>query len=92
MREDCREESSGVGKKTHMSTRMVIGTHGFMPPEYLTHGYVSPKTDSYVILSILSHDYFTLSNDQLLDLCIVCPVLLCTQVRNGRGHSHGFDG
>jgi hypothetical protein len=31
---------------THMSTKMVVGTFGFMPPEYVSFGHVSDKTDA----------------------------------------------
>jgi hypothetical protein len=31
---------------THMSTKMVVGTFGFMPPEYTGFGHVSDKTDA----------------------------------------------
>ena len=40
-------QDSVVGSQTHHSTRMVIGTKAYMPPEYLQSGHMSVKTDSY---------------------------------------------
>ena len=40
-------QDSVVNSQTHHSTRMVIGTKAYMPPEYLQSGHMSVKTDSY---------------------------------------------
>jgi serine/threonine protein kinase len=37
--------SSGGTGRTHMSTANLIGTHQYMPPEYLEFGEIGPKTD-----------------------------------------------
>eukprot|EP00935_MAST-01C_sp_MAST-1C-sp1_P000792 g792.t1 len=48
----------GAPATVEVRTRAVIGTHGFMPPEYLQEGKISPKMDSYalgvVILELLT--------------------------------------
>jgi serine/threonine protein kinase len=38
---------------THMSTKMVVGTRAYMPPEYLQHGHVSVKTDAFAFGTLL---------------------------------------
>jgi hypothetical protein len=43
---------AGAGK-SHVSTRMVVGTPGYMPQEYEFDGQVSEKTDSYAFAVLL---------------------------------------
>ena len=33
--------------QTHASTKVVVGTKYYMPPEYQAHGHCSEKTDAY---------------------------------------------
>ncbi|RZC67350.1 hypothetical protein C5167_011038 [Papaver somniferum] len=47
-----------VVDQTHASTNRIVGTHGYMAPEYILHGQFSAKSDVYsfgvLILEILS--------------------------------------
>ncbi|XP_022737713.1 cysteine-rich receptor-like protein kinase 10 [Durio zibethinus] len=46
------------GDDTHVNTFRISGTHGYMAPEYASHGYLSVKTDVFsygvVVLEIVS--------------------------------------
>ncbi|KAJ6845562.1 protein LYK5-like [Iris pallida] len=50
-------EEYGDGGGLHL-TRHVVGTHGYMAPEYLEHGLITPKLDVFafgvVLLELLS--------------------------------------
>ncbi|OVA03351.1 Protein kinase domain [Macleaya cordata] len=52
------EEEGGGGDLQLQSTRHVVGTKGYMPPEYLVNGVITPKMDVFafgvVILELLS--------------------------------------
>jgi serine/threonine protein kinase len=39
---------------THMSTKIVIGTREYMPPEYSCRGHVSPKVDAFALGIVLA--------------------------------------
>jgi serine/threonine protein kinase len=41
------------GSATHTLTRAVVGTTGYMPPEYITQGFVSDKLDIYAFAVVL---------------------------------------
>ena len=49
---------AGSAEHTHASTKVIVGTHVYMAPEYRTHGHVSEKLDSYafgvVLLELLT--------------------------------------
>ena len=49
---------AGTQAPTHHSTKHVVGTGPYMPPEYTTSGHVSAKTDTYaygvVLLELLT--------------------------------------
>ena len=51
-------ERTGVVQPSHVSTRNVVGTGPYMPPEYFQAGRVGPKTDTYaygvVVLELLT--------------------------------------
>jgi serine/threonine protein kinase len=38
---------------THAKTGCVVGTNGYMPPEYKEHGHVSDRLDSYAFSIVL---------------------------------------
>jgi serine/threonine protein kinase len=48
----ARQDENKVGA-THKSTRMIIGTPVYMPPEYFRSGHYSVKTDSYAFGIVL---------------------------------------
>ena len=49
----------GSKAPTHHSTKHVVGTGPYMPPEYVQYGHVSAKTDTYaygvVLLETMDH-------------------------------------
>jgi serine/threonine protein kinase len=59
IREQTRGQHTDIkNMETHLTTRMVIGTDNYMPPEYVKHGKISPKLDAFAfgvcLLELLS--------------------------------------
>jgi serine/threonine protein kinase len=46
-------DGPGPSEGTHLETRMVVGTSGYMPPEYMQYGHFSAKTDMYGFAVVL---------------------------------------
>jgi serine/threonine protein kinase len=42
-----------VDNKSHITTKEIAGTKGYMPPEYTMSGHVSEKTDSFAFGMVL---------------------------------------
>jgi serine/threonine protein kinase len=51
--EKAEGASPRAAAKTHNSTRVIVGTQHYMPPEYTAHGFVSEKTDIYALAIVL---------------------------------------
>ena len=52
MREGAKAGEHGT-VNTHAKTGFVVGTNGYMPPEYKEHGHVSDRLDSYAFSIVL---------------------------------------
>ena len=52
MREGAKTGEHGT-VNTHALTAVVVGTKGYMPPEYEKQGHVSEKTDAYAFAILL---------------------------------------
>ena len=45
--------ASATTNRTHLSTKHITGTRGYMPPEYHMNGQISEKTDSFAFGMVL---------------------------------------